>query len=591
MIEVPIEELKLKSSSVSAVDIGRFSFFVRTDDSGRPEKVLRNKCAHMGSRLHPTSSGFSCRTHGWTYDSDGKNSVARNPDLEDIRFDIAGGALRLFIDLDSPLFEGSGHLDGSESLELLAHATFMLSAGQSKVLFDPWLHGPTYWGSWHHFPENPIEAERLYPSHIVVTHPHPDHFHPETLNLFDRGVQVLIPNFESGILQQKLSQLGFRNVTALAWEEIFWFEAEIGMAFLRPTSFWEDSSCLVQVRDWFWLNQNDAGAPLRDDALPEQLDLLTSAFDVGASGWPLTWNISEKKKAAVLKAARSQALETVKGRCRDTAAKYFAPFAGWWRHGLDLHNQFRHALPHVTHEDIGGVLEDSLTEFIPTFPSSVIGLQSMVHTWNSEVRQKLNAGPSQQLWQAPKLHSSAEKLFSSLRAYMKNLQDLSLATDAESLRFHVEVPEIYFSESFRFGNPADPEITTIKATLPAWSVELLVSEDPTVTWNHLDIGYWIRWERIPDVYPVNFMRLLQIGTPRKLMANSTGKLGRVETRAVADFIEKDPELAQAILNRVGLPCAACVKSNSDSLENAFEIHQIPQQMRLRATSELSALMN
>jgi hypothetical protein len=55
---------------------------------------------------------------------------------------------------------------------------------------------------------------------------------------------------------------------------------------------WEDSAVLVKVlddsTDFVWLNQVDAGAPYDIENL-DRIDLLSSAFDQGASGYPLTW--------------------------------------------------------------------------------------------------------------------------------------------------------------------------------------------------------------------------------------------------------------------------------------------------------------
>ena len=587
-----IEELGLRPGEVRPLALGRANVFLVCGDSGLPEVVLDARCAHMGSQVRWTGNGFACPTHGWSYSREGTNFVRGNPGLEHVPFSIEGSELVVELPSRHPLLPPNGSLEGSEHIELLAHASFLLTAGRNRVLFDPWLQGPAYWGAWHHYPKNSVDVSELSVSHVVITHPHPDHFHLPTIDHLDRDVHFIIPNFESGILQKELRKRNFSRIHLLEWETEFWLGDDVGLAFLRPLSQWEDSSCLVRVRDWIWLNQNDSGSVLRDDLIPDQVNLLTSAFDVGASGWPLTWDMSESRKKKIVSASKRATLDAIKARCSQVKADFFAPFAGWWRLGLDVHREFADQLDHTTHSELHSILADTTTKLIPTIPSSVIRLKDMSHSWNPKVMKQLSEEPTEHIFSPPSRYIENDDLRREIERYMQDLTLLSEASNCEPVIFNLHIPDAEFTGKFRFGDPGLPEVTEISVEAPGWVAEKLVSNDSTAIWNHFDIGYWGRWCRSPDVYPANFMRLLQLGSPRALFSRDYGEeCSEIGLMSIADFLEKEPELAQAILGRAGLPCFACGKANADTLEDAMRLHGVRGNMRQRLEVELRALMN
>jgi len=591
-IDFNLSELGLTPGGCVEAKSSRGSFFIESDPIGAVIRVLRDRCPHRGSSVVLTGRGFTCPSHGWLYNRDGTNVVEGSPGLEIVPFEVAGSVLKLWVPAPEPILELAGALDGSETLELLAHASFLLKVGERRVLFDPWLAGPTYWGSWHHYPQFNVNIPGLGVTDIIITHPHPDHFHLPTLEFFDRSTRVFVPNFESGILQEELQKLGFKDVRVVPWEEEVEISADLKFAFLRPLSQWEDSSCLVVVKNWVWLNQVDAGASLRSELLPAEVDLFTSSFDMGASGWPLTWSMSEGREGSIMKAGKRQMLETIRSSSRQLGARHFAPFAGWWRLGLDVHQELAEKIPHVTHKDLAEMFEGEATKLLKTLPSSKIRLLDMAHSCDEDVVGLLEYPVAVVSWEEPEPALKDGVLVEKMSKMMNELVSLSLAAVCENVSLSVRISGIRFSENFRFGDGTSPAVVEIRVEIPRWIAELLVHGDTTVIWNHLDIGYWCLWERTPDVYPPNFMRLLQMGRPSSLFSETkTVDLQAIRSKAVADFIEKDAELAQAILSRAGLPCVSCTRANSDSLGDAFEIHAVPEHLRLRVEAELSALMS
>lgn len=590
-MKLNINTIGLQPNTCVEVRTGRFAFWVEADSEGNPARIIKSQCAHMGSRVIRTRTGYSCPTHGWVYKADGSNVTDGNPSLEVINFWIDGEELVLDVAENEPLFVPNGSLAGDETLRLLAHASFLLEADGKSVLFDPWLNGPTYWGSWHHYPSHPIDVSSLRPTDIIITHPHPDHFHLETLMALNRETRVHIPNFQSGIMQKELAKLGFDNVNLVPWEFSVQLSPNIEFAFLRPVSQWEDSACLVRVSDWVWLNQNDSGVPLRDDLVPNQVDLLSTSFDVGASGFPLTWDVEPSRQARIIESSKSKILETISQRCAVLNARNYAPFAGWWRHGLDVQQEFAERLAHTSFTDLEDALRFTETELLSTIPSAVINLKTMQCGFDERVMNKLSEVAKVTTFVKPKNSKQDDTLRKELTQKLMMMQELSHAAGVEPVDFAIAVPEIDYDKTFAFGDNNAIGRTKIWVEIPSWVAEKLVSNDETATWNHFDIGYWLRWRREPNTFTANFMALLQLGWPRELMKSTGSNNSRVESLAVAEFLETNPELGSAILTRAGLPCAGCTKLTAETLENAFAIHRVPESLRLRAVRELEAMMS
>jgi nitrite reductase/ring-hydroxylating ferredoxin subunit len=569
---------------------GQFCFVVYKD--GKVATVLKDKCSHMGSTLNSSPKGFSCKTHGWMFDAKGNNLVKGNPGLTELKFEIHGDLLRVFSEDSVELLPNSDNskLDGSESLELLAHASFLLRSGQTKVLFDPWFVGDAYWGSWSLWPKNEVSKEQISDiTHVVVTHAHPDHFNLESLDKIDRSVAFLFPDFLSGIIPKTLSKMGFTNIKPVAWETKVDLGSEASLAFLRPNTVWEDSSVLVRVKDWVWLNQNDAGAPLADNLVPNNVDLLSSSFDTGASGYPLTYEMSTLKKSAIVKNSKIQILASIAQRCEQVDAKFFAPFASWWRHGLEEHQETASLLDHTTLEDLDNLFSTSPTVLLPTIPSSKVNLKSMALEHDEAVFKKLSEPVEVKTLDSAPDEYSDKQLLDKLHELQNKLAALSSATRSENVIFKLTITGIPGSVSTEFGKSTDNPVE-LSVNISRRIAELLVSGDPAVTWNHLDIGYWGKWHRNSDSYPSNFMRLLHLGYVQELESTADVTDAEVLNLSIADVIKANPDLAGRILARAGLPCIACGHQVSETLGQAMGIHSVGPTQKSIALAELSSML-
>ncbi len=582
------------------VSCGDDAFWVLTR-AGSVISVLRDRCAHMGSPLRGGRDGLVCPTHGWAYGFDGKNRRPLNGDLESLPFTVEGGELFVEVPDRSELLPPSGtKLTGTERLDLLAHASFFLSAGDVRLLFDPWLVGDAYWGSWRHFPRAVVDKSRLREtSHIIISHPHPDHFDLPTMKLLPRSSAVYFPPFVSQIIPRELERLGFSQLIELGWEQPISLGSGVSFAFMRPTSLWEDSSVLVRVHDWVWLNQNDAGAPLRDDVLPSSVDLLSSSFDIGASGYPQMWGVASEDQERILRSARAQILKSIEQRCERTHAKYFAPFASWWRHWRPDHMEVASAMRHNTLSDVEQVLSNGSTRLVRTEPGTSLKLKTMeLQNIDHSALDDVLHVPAKELLRPEHEALTAmvpgdEELALRLQGKLAELASSPFASGVEHVLFSVEVDGEKVRAEAEFGKDGGEGAIRISARISRLTAVMYAFGDLTVTWNHLDIGWWVRWEREPDIYPARFMRLLQLGS---LAKDSEGEgLARAEggdllETSVAELVELSPELVPRILDRAGLPCVGCSVMPSETLGEALALHAVGQQQIERLLQDLGAIV-
>jgi hypothetical protein len=180
-----------------------------------------------------------------------------------------------------------------------------------------------------------------------------------------------------------------------------------------------------------------------------------------------------------------------------------------------------------------------------------------------------------------------------LQAKLAELALSPFASGVERVRFSVEVAGENVRAEAEFGKRVDDDAIQIAARISRKTALLYAFGDLTVTWNHLDIGWWVQWKREPDVYPARFMRLLQLGSLENDVA------ARVLTRPegsnlldipVAALVETSPEIVARILDRAGLPCVGCSVMPSETLGEALALHGVGQQQKERLLQDLDEIV-
>ncbi len=595
------KQIRLKKSdydldTFTKVSLGGASFWIciKAENS----MVFFDECAHMGGKLK-FNGNFVCSQHGWTFKPDGSNVNLGSPSLRKINIRFESIDVIEFT-IPTKINQKRGLLKKKLAIEVISHASLLLTYGEFKVLFDPWILGPAYYGSWHLYPSANVQMNDLKVDVIIITHPHPDHFHLETLSKLDRSTPIYFPDFPSQIIQNGLKDLGWNNVISSPWGDSVQLSEYINLTFLRPRSNWEDSATYITIEDegtvFTWLNLVDAGSVIDEYALP-QLDLLTSAFDQGASGYPLTWrHIKDEVRIGILKNQKKNNLELLPSRAKQLSAKYFLPFAGHWRLGLPNHQKYAEQIPHTTFEELEKAFEFHCpeTQVLKVLPGEIYDF--LAHKIQ---KSSINSVEYPDFSAVECLSESTDEIefsavLTNFREFMETLVSKSEAYRAEKVNFTVRTENDDYHETFCFSSSYFLKSDAMEVTVEIPNKILFLLASGKANWDHVAIGYWGTWDRAPNTYPANFMRLLQSGhtTPytNENFAVSNSSSAILET-AISDLIESNPNEVTRILNRAGLPCISCSRQNSETLKNAFEIHGLDLDSIPWVLSELRSLNN
>jgi UDP-MurNAc hydroxylase len=151
--------------------------------------------------------------------------------------------------------------------QTLSHAGLRVAVNGCELLCDPWLVGSTYWRSWWNYPPVPRElVEQLKPDFIYLTHLHWDHFQADSLRLFPKDVQMLVPYDRYGRMTRDLKAIGKTNIRELRHGERVELAPGLAVRSFQFSPFITDSALAIEADGQVLLNANDAkfvGMPLR----------------------------------------------------------------------------------------------------------------------------------------------------------------------------------------------------------------------------------------------------------------------------------------------------------------------------------------
>jgi CMP-N-acetylneuraminate monooxygenase len=298
-------------------------------------KIYDRVCDHNGGRLSIKGGTASCPLHGWELDlSNGLYNNVRcikTPILEVNEYE-----------LDSPLVSVAQKIyklsteswctDRVTEIRFINHACLIFKMGDITFATDPWIIGSAFCNGWWLAKPSPIDAfEELNKcDFIYISHNHPDHLHPESLDLIRKDMPILTAGFESQSTKESLQHHGFSNVTLMDFSSSLIDEKrEILLSVLKSGDFRDDSGLLVQHGKFKCLLTVDSNF-LNFRKLPS-VDLLCSSFAGGASGFPLCFeNYTEDEKKNVVTRNRVAIRATNIATLKLTSPKFFMPYAGFF---------------------------------------------------------------------------------------------------------------------------------------------------------------------------------------------------------------------------------------------------------------------
>jgi UDP-MurNAc hydroxylase len=214
----------------------------------------------------------------------------------------------------------------------VGHAAIHLRcADGTTILMDPWLADPSYCNAWFHYPPLVHDLADLTPvDYVYVSHEHPDHFDPPTLRQLPKDQKILLPEFRSGVLRRRFTELGLTNFVVMPFDEELRLSADMAITCFRSDLVWEDSAVVVRSGGVSLFNMNDC--KLGDGLLARvgaecAPDIVFVPFS-GAIHFPTCYAYPPEQRARLCAARQQKHLDGFVHRVQLLRAKRAVPFAG-----------------------------------------------------------------------------------------------------------------------------------------------------------------------------------------------------------------------------------------------------------------------
>lgn len=582
---------------------GRPYFLVRADDGFT---LFSTVCPHKGGRVADRGDVFACPQHGWQFDRrSGVCLNAPSTGLAHVTVEERDGTLVALVPgrrraaPDTAVAPPAGL-----TFRLHAHACLEITNNGFTLLTDPWISGPAFFGAWAPYPPPRVDPATLRPDAIWISHEHSDHYHEPTLRRLPKDIPVYVPDFPNRRLPALLHKLGFEDVRAMPFGERWEIAPDFHLTCFEPASLWNDAIVLMEIEGFRYLNVNDAGINHRIARLVAPVDVMSSTFSPGASGYPLTWeHLTDDRKVEILEQSRGGVLEMLRDATESYGARALIPFASFF------------TLWHPSHRRYVGLMRrNSPQDVVDAFDDSDVAVVDLLagESWHPADEERTYRDDREGLFGLGAIVRWVKENFD--EAQFAAEHPIDLAPSADELATYLlrlnEVPDILACEDltavFRGWN-ADgstgvevaiavergrlrvldtaPDDVNLTIAMPAGILARVIRED--VSWDEAFIGYWCRFNRHPDVYHAGFWRLLQAPYYRReahLVPVEEGEI--LPASSLQSILERYGDEADRLLRRYGLYCLGCQHAPSETIEHAAAKHGLNDAMVARLITEL-----
>lgn len=278
-------------------------------------------------------------------------------------------------------------------MEFITHACALFSAGDVRLVCDPWLSGPAFHDGWDLLVEPERNIHELAPTHLWISHEHPDHFSPRDLLAVPEearsGITVLYQATADRKVEGFLRSKGFR-VQVLPPGEVT--EIGTGVSVVCDT-MGADSWLLLQAGGCTVLNLNDCitGQDILvddPDALPtawvdsirahaDSIDVLMTQFSY--SNW-----VGNPEDTHLHRLQARTKLNQVRQQIRCLSPRFVVPFASfvWFSHEDNGHHN--RCINRVC--DVVPVIEDEGAVPLVLYPDDTWVVGEHIDTHPAQVR-------------------------------------------------------------------------------------------------------------------------------------------------------------------------------------------------------------
>lgn len=321
---IPLDQLKPGFNST-------LNHIVEVNSNKEVVKVIDKVCDHAGGKLILNGQEAVCPMHNWRLCLNTLNYSDSHISKKVIPFKIIDNNLVVpdsnknlinpFIDYNSK---------SETKIRWLNHASVYFEVNGISLVTDPWLFGPAFMTGWWLSDPSSLDSLDLLnkADFIYISHNHPDHLHPETLNKIGRDKKFIVANFPTRSTEKYLNALGFNNVFPLDFNTIYELSNQFRVSILKSGDFRDDSGIYLNIGKFQFLLTVDANF-LNSNVLPKDIDLLMTSFAGGASGFPLCFeNYSIDEKLNILNRNKIAINSQVINYLKITNPKYYMPYAG-----------------------------------------------------------------------------------------------------------------------------------------------------------------------------------------------------------------------------------------------------------------------
>ncbi len=312
--------------------------------------------------------------------------------------------------------------DPAVAIDFVGHASFVVTAGETRIICDPWLGGLIFHNGWDQYatPMTPAKAFASA-SDIWISHEHPDHFSTATLKAIPEAQRANIRVWHQQTLDKKLvgfcKALRFKDVIEMP--DAQWLQASPDLSILCKQWSNGDSWCAYRTLAGSLLNINDCVIVTEDEL--ESIKALVGAPRVLFTQFSYAnWCGNPNDHGSRARAASEQR-ERLRLQAKVLQPQYAVPFASfiYFCHEENFdHNDHPNNV-----EEVASLLERGGTQPIVLYPGDrwviggkhdrTIACQSYKTAWNAAMLR----GPTAATTSVPltELHRTLESFLARTR--------------------------------------------------------------------------------------------------------------------------------------------------------------------------------
>jgi len=599
-----------------SVEISGREYIVSQDTDDHPI-IFSSECPHQGGVVEVTDEEcLRCPRHQWEFDPEtGDSTTVPNESLSTYELNQRDGYLyadlpQVNTRLDFNVSEDKSQLP---RIDLLSHATLSIEYNGFKLVTDPWLDGPAFLDAWTQFPPPTCDINNITSETdaIWITHEHPDHLHPRTLDHFPNETPVYVPELNYRRLSTRLHDIGFENVHSLPTDTPYELTDDVEAVCFESNSTWNDSILALNCGGFKILNFNDAGVNWKVNRAIPDADMIAAGFAFGASGYPITWeHLDVEQKKEMITRRNEGCLEQCEQLVEMFDADYLLPFAKFFELVQPDHKPYRELLEKNRPSDVSGHLNDHNVTVLDLLPGEawygqgdrVIRRTNREQFFDEEFKEQylLETFESQD----PIVNDPVELTHDELATYFESLGRSELASKIEDFALTLSLTgenyDLHSLLRIRDGDvdyrPTDEPVSIgsleaenhVTMSCPVELAQYVIRNDRS--WDEIHIGYWCNFDRHPDEYNLEFWRLLHAPWEARDDTMRIADRYDIETElrgtTMADLVEK--EEIKNILSSYGLYCAGCPQGIGEDIIEAARIHGLSPDQTRQLVDELEA---